>query len=168
MSDFPDQGRSAAPLPTTPARPLDDQLTFDSPQAGKKALREDFNYWTGHITQSSVQLSFGVIAANWAAFQSVSGVLVNGWAKFSLFAALLSLAANLLGPRYLAKQLSQQFDYAQANPAKWADEYAAARAKDSQWPYTEQIHRTSWLLREARVWLPVVAGGLFVVAVIVG
>ena len=54
---------------------------YATPGDGLKAVRDDYLYWTGRLTDSSPQLSFAVIAANWAVFGSVQALLNSPWAK---------------------------------------------------------------------------------------
>jgi len=44
---------------------------YASASDGLKQVRDDFLYWTGRLTDSSFQLSFALIAGNWAAFGSL-------------------------------------------------------------------------------------------------
>jgi hypothetical protein len=64
---------------------------YTSSADGLKAIREDYLYWTGKLTDSSFQLSLGIVAANWAAFGSVQKILSNIWAKTSLGIVIVTL-----------------------------------------------------------------------------
>lgn len=66
-----------------PEKPQGSGLYTTSSDA-PKAVRDDYHYWTGKLTDSSFQLSLAVIAANWPVFSSASGILCNWWAKLSI------------------------------------------------------------------------------------
>lgn len=59
-------------------------VLYQNPNDALKAVREDYLYWTGKLTDTSWQLSYAIIAANWAVFGSVDKLLGNLWSKLSV------------------------------------------------------------------------------------
>lgn len=137
---------------------------YSSSTDGLKAVREDFLYWTGKLTESSFELSLALIAANWAVFGSVQRILNSVWAKSSLFLVILSLALNLVGARWMSELHGSRIEYAAENPTRWEKECAAAFGKVAPWPFTKTIERVGFVMRATKTWLPLIAGSLFLVA----
>lgn len=135
---------------------------------GLKAVREDYHYWTGKLTESSFQLSLAVIAANWAVFGSVQRILDSCWAKSSLFLVIVNLAFSLLGAKWMGELHRERVDYAAEDLKRWEQECAAALGRRDPWPFTKKIERLGRILREVRTWLPLVAGAAFLVALLKG
>jgi hypothetical protein len=59
------------------------EALYETPAAGARALVDAYQYWTGKLTDTSLQMSYAVIAANWAAFGSIDLILKNWWSKAS-------------------------------------------------------------------------------------
>lgn len=139
---------------------------YGSASEGLKSVQDDYLYWTGKLTDSSFQLSFAVIAANWAVFGSVQGILNNLWAKGSLFLVLVSLALGLLGAKLMGELHRKRVEYAEQDLQRWNEEYAAALVRRSPWPFTKAIERLGRSMRELKAWLPLAAGIAFLVALL--
>ena len=136
---------------------------------GTKELRSDFHYWTERLTESSLQMSFAVIAANWAVFGSVQQVMSNFWAKASLSLVVISVALSLLGAKLMGELNLKQAKYAVDDPDRWNNEFKASLHDVSKpWPYTSRIEWLGQLLREFKTWLPLFGGVLFVIALLSG
>lgn len=129
-------------------------------------VREDFNYWTGRLTDTSFQLSLGVLAANWAVFGSVRDLLANGWAKASVTLVIVGLGLNVIGAKVMGELHRKRVEYASENLARWEDECKAALGRSVPWPFTQEIVVVGRVLREVKACLPIVAGLLFVIAVL--
>jgi hypothetical protein len=74
--------------------------------ASEEALQKvsgEFEYWTGKLTETSLQMCYALIGANWVVFGSVNGILHSGWAKWSLVMVLLALASNVVGAWILSE-----------------------------------------------------------------
>src|SRR5947209_1299855 len=63
--------------PSAPVNAVVSGALYQSPGEALKAVREDYLYWTEKLTDTSLQLSYAVIAANWAVFGSVDKLLSN-------------------------------------------------------------------------------------------
>lgn len=128
----------SGPGPGAPEAPIAVKTTtsalYATPADALKAVRDDYLYWTGRVTDTSLQLSFGVIAANWAAFGSTDSILSNFWAKSSLTAALTSLAVSLVVAAVTGTLHSQRVDYAESNLERWGAQYEATKNKRDPWP----------------------------------
>jgi len=137
----------------------------NSAKDGLADVKGDFLYWTGKLTDSSFQLSLALIGANWAAFGgSVNKIVGNPWAKSSLGLVVGGLALSLAGAKWMSELHGSRIDYADADPARWASDCAAAARRKDAWPYTQGIERLGRFLREAKFWIPLIAGTLFLVA----
>jgi hypothetical protein len=135
----------------------------------ENSIKEDYQAWTGKLTDSSFQLSLGLIGANWAAFGgSVKTILSNSWAKSSLGLVIVSLALGLLGTKWMSESLRRRIDYADEDCTRWEKEWEASVGGVSPWPYSQGIDRLGRWLREAKAWLPIVAGALFLIGLFSG
>jgi hypothetical protein len=139
---------------------------YASPREALSAVQGDYLYWTGKLTDSSFQLSLAVIAANWAVFGSVRGILANAWARSSLFLVLLSLAAGVLGAKWMSELHRKRVEYAEQDLDRWDREHAAALARRDPWPFTRMIELLGRWTRELKTWLPLAAGIAFIVALL--
>jgi hypothetical protein len=147
------------------ARDVKDRL-YASPADAQKQVREDYLYWTGRLADSSFQLSFALIAGNWAAFGSLERIMSNNWAKLSLALVILALAASLLGAYVLGQLHNKQLAYANENPERWVEEYKQCSGSNP-WPFTKKIVTIGWLLRQVKTWLPLASGVCFLIALFV-
>ena len=154
---------------------MDDEITKDSsqhldPKPAEKGsvndklqeVREHFSYWTGKLTETSVQLSYAVIAANWAAFGSVDQIRKSSWSKVSITLVVGSLGLSVFAAYWMGDLHDKQLDYVD----KHRDEFAAKRGKDRYWPYTKGIIFSAWVFRELKAWLPLAAGFSFLMALL--
>jgi hypothetical protein len=137
---------------------------YASSSDGLKAVKEDFLYWTGKLTDSSFELSLGLIAANWAAFGSVQKILSNIWAKSSLAIVIATLVLGLVGAKIMSELHRRRINYAGQDRSRWEKECAAALGRIDPWPFTKGIDVLGRCLREIKTWLPLLAGAFFLVA----
>jgi hypothetical protein len=127
-----------------------------------RAVRDDYHYWTSRVTDSSLQLALAVVAANWALFNSAAELRKNLWAQLSLAVVVAGVAIGLVGAKYLGDLHNRQIAHASADPDRWRREaLEALRTPGAAWPYTEQIVRVGWILRELRTWSPLLAFAFF-------
>ncbi|MDT4289470.1 hypothetical protein RO575_07855 [Methylomonas sp. MO1] len=141
-------------------------MLYTTPDEALKVLREEYNYWTGRLTDSSFNLSIALIAANWAVFGSVDKILTNHWAKGSIALILLLLGINLIGCKILGEWHDERIKYAEANPNRWHTEFSETFGKSNSWPFSNKIISLSKLLRWCKTWLPLFGGGMFLVALL--
>lgn len=152
----PAAGADVSPLP----------VTYESPSEALEAVRSDFLYWSEKLTDTSLQLSFAVIAANWAVFGSVDRVLGNAWAKYSLFLVLLSLGISLAGSKLMSEMHRSRYEHAEGDPERWKKEFRDVMGKRDPWPFTHGIEFLGRVLRECKTWLPLAGGLLFLIALV--
>jgi hypothetical protein len=137
---------------------------YESANEAVNAVHEGYSYWTGKLTDTSLQLSYAVIAANWAAFGSVDAILRSFWSKLSISLVVIGLGLSVMGAKFMGEWHRRRTEYALSDPARWNTEFAASVRKYDSWPFTQKIEFWGRAMREAKTWLPVVAGFLFIVA----
>jgi len=152
----------ASPRPHQPAAGL-----YDNPQAALQSIREDYFYWTGKLTESSFALSLAVIGANWAAFGSVDRLLNNIWAETSMAAVILSLVISLIGNWWLGGLLRKRVAYAEEDAAQWQKEFTENAGKSTHWPSTPTIDCSAAVFRFAKIFLPLIGGACFLIALFI-
>lgn len=155
------------PLPPPLAADISEvPVAYKTPADALEAVRADFLYWSGKLTDTSFELSLALIAANWAVFGSVTQVLENEWAKASLFFVVLSLGFNLAGSKWMSEMLRHRYEYAESSPSRWAEEFKENRGKRVSWPFTDNMEFLGRLLRECKTWLPLLSGILFLIGLV--
>lgn len=140
-------------------------VLYETPNKALVAVREDYHYWSGKLTETSLQFSYAVIAANWAVFGSVDGILKNRWSKLSVALVVVGLGLGMAGAKWLSELHRKRIDYA-AHAERWADEFRKNTGTQSAWPFTNRIERLGRIFRWAKTWLPLAAGLLFLVALL--
>ena len=150
--------RDAPPAPEPETR---SDTLYASAGDALRAVRDDYHYWTSRVTDSSLQLALAVVAANWALFNSAAELRKNLWAQLSLAVVVAGVAIGLVGAKYLGDLHNRQIAHAGADPERWKREAREALRSGGPWPYTDQIVRVSWVLREIRTWSPLLAFAFF-------
>jgi hypothetical protein len=110
---------------------------YANAQDALKKVVEEFSYWSGRLTETSLQMCYALIGANWVVFHSVNGILYSGWAKASLFMVLLALGTNVIGAWVLSESLKKRVDYAEEDADRWKDEFEATKGQRVAWPFTD-------------------------------
>jgi hypothetical protein len=137
----------------------------ETPQKALEQIHGDYRVWTKNLTDSSFQLSLGLLGANWAAFQQVGDLVNNLWAKWSVILVVIGLLVNLMGALLLSEMLRRRHFYAEADLARWEREHAAAPSgPDDPWPSTKGLDEVAAKLRLAKVIFPVLSAILFLCA----
>lgn len=139
---------------------------YQSPNEALQAVREDYLYWTAKLTDTSLQLSYAVIAANWAAFGSVNELLTSVWSKLSVGLVIVGLGLSLAGAKWMGELHRTRIDYAETNGSRWKAEFTETAGKRDPWPFTRVIESLGRAMREAKTWLPLIAGVLFLIALV--
>ena len=143
-------------------RELGENPLYSDSRSAVQTVRDDYLYWTQRLTDGHIQLSVGLIGANWAVFNSINGILNNNWSAASVAVVIVSLVVNLLGIRRMAELHRARIAYAESDPSQWQREFEESlQQKATAWPFTPQIEHLARILRECRTWLPVVSGMLF-------
>lgn len=153
--------------PIGPTAPLAGLSTiYQSSREATKAVCDDYHYWTVRLTDTSLQLSFAIIAANWAVFGSVAGVLTSFWSELSVALVIIGLGLSLAGANSMGELLRKRIDYAESNPSRWEAEFKNTAGKRDPWPLTNAIESVGRGMRAAKAWLPLIAGLSFLIALI--
>jgi hypothetical protein len=161
------------PVPTTaqPSSPVVPQvpastveILYPSASDALKAVRDDYLYWTGRLTDTSLQLAFAVIAANWAVFGSQ--IFAKFWSKLSVGLVIVSLVFGLAGAKWMGELHRKRIEYAETDPSRWQAEFRDTAGKFNPWPFTRKIEWVGRRMRSAKTWLPLIAGISFLVALV--
>jgi hypothetical protein len=148
-------------------RPTEEQATnvlYATPEDALKKVFEEFGYWTGRLTDTSLQMCYGLIAANWLIFgSSVDGILHSPWAKWSLISVMFALATSVIGAWFLSETLRRRVIYGECDPGRWRQEFQAATGKQVAWPFTEAINRVGGWTRTIKAACTLTGGVLLIV-----
>jgi hypothetical protein len=79
---------------------------------------------------------------------------------------IASLTLNLVGAKWMGDLHLRRINYAAENLKRWEEECSAALGRVDPWPYTKGIDRLGRTLRWTKTWLPLMAGILFLVALV--
>ena len=139
---------------------------YESAGDALKAVRDDYLYWTEKLTDTSLQLSYAVIAANWAVFGTVDKLLGSFWAQLSLGLVILTLLFAVFGAKRMGELHRNQVDHAESDLARWQAEFTQNEGKQVAWPFTKGIEQLGHVMRWVKAWLPVLAGIAFLIALI--
>lgn len=147
--------------------PVPASRTFghDSPEDALRAVGEWSSFWNQKLSDWSVQLSYALVAANWAVFGNKNALLASPWAQISLGLVIMFFVTNLLLTRIIGELLVRRYAYGETDQNRWRQEYDRSSAMEA-WPSTPTINRTARVLREARTWLPLTSGLMFLLAVL--
>jgi len=140
--------------------------SYENPRAALKAVEAWWNSRTKALATRSVELSYGIIGANWAVFGSTGKLLSSPYAKISIGLTVVFLGLNLALTRVSAGLLRRRYSYAEGDPARWAREFEQNKGKDVPWPSTAAIDTIGAILREFRTWLPLIAGGALLLGIL--
>lgn len=137
---------------------------FNSSGKAAKEIYDGFNAWSSLLTTRSIEVSFAIVAANWAVHGSKNDILHNFYSKWSLIIVIIFFGVNLLGTLLMTKLHDDRCHYIDENKIRWDKEYTQAAAEPSPWPYTNGIELLGAFLRVFKGWVPVIAGVLFVIS----
>jgi hypothetical protein len=140
-------------------------LYANSGEASKK-VSTVFEYWSTKLTETSLQMCYALIGANWLAFGSVNGILVNIWAKLSIMLVVLALSSNIVGAWLLSESVRRRMEYAEADIPRWEREFSETASKADPWPFTERIESIGKWMRWIKASFALAAGILFLIGVI--
>jgi hypothetical protein len=135
---------------------------YRDPPDGLKAVIDGYQYWTGRLTETSAQMSYAVIAANWIVFGSVHVILSNVWSKLSLLSVLLTLATSVIGTWLLCEGHRRQGQYGDSDPVRWEAEFKQFANIKHPWPFTRFIEHTASLTRNLKA-IFALLGGVFLI-----
>ncbi len=139
---------------------------YASPGEALRKVAIEYEYCSGKLTETSLQMCYALIGANWAVFSSLNGVLQNSWAKWSLFMVIGALASNIVGAWFLSEFLKQRVAYGENDSSRWEREYQTARHSAGSWPFTDWIDFTGRLMRIIKATCTLIAGFLFIIGAV--
>ena len=143
----------------------EDKLYSSAAEALRKVTSE-FEYWSGKLTETSLQMCYALIAANWVVFGSLNGILNSVWAKWSLLMVLFALAANIVGAWLLSERLRKRVEYGEADNARWEKEFDTFSTTSSSWPFTDTIQDTGRWMRIIKAVFTLLAGAFLIAGAI--
>ncbi|HEY6248991.1 MAG TPA: hypothetical protein VI685_03465 [Candidatus Angelobacter sp.] len=139
---------------------------YSSPSDALKKVTSEFEHWSGKLTETSLQMGYALIGANWVVFGSMNGILGNGWAKTSLLMVILALASNIVGAWILSETLRKRVAYGEGDKSRWKKEFDEFSTTDSPWPFTEGIEQTGRLMRIIKGAFTLLAGAFLIIGAI--
>jgi hypothetical protein len=140
---------------------------YNSPQEALKKVSSEYEYWSGKLTETSLQMCYALIAANWVIFGSINGVLKSIWAKSSLVMVMIALGSNVIAALMLSESLKKQMDYGEGHAEVWANQFEQAIGKNVAWPFTDTIQNTGRIMRWIKGCFTIAGAMCFIIGVIV-
>jgi hypothetical protein len=139
---------------------------YADPSEALKAVIANYEYWTGRLTETSAQMSYAVIAANWIIFGSVNVILKSTCSKLSLLFVLLSLATSVIGTWLLCEGHRRQGVYGDCNPGRWESEFRKFANTKHPWPFTNFIESTAAWTRNLKAAFVLLGGAFLIIGAI--
>jgi hypothetical protein len=153
--------------PSKKADATEDDRLYKSPGEALKKVTSEYEYWSGKLTETSLQMCYALIGANWVVFGSLNGILNNAWAKMSMLMVILALGANIVGAWLLSESLRKRVEYGEGHKEIWKKEYDEyLGAEKSAWPFTDGIQDTGRTMRIIKGVFTLLAGALLIVGAI--
>ena len=143
----------------------DDKL-YKTPAAAQQKISAEYEYWSGKLTDTSLQMAYAVIAANWVVFGSANGILGNIWAKWSVLLVVMSLGANMLGAWILSEAMRTRCEYAESDKERWQREFDRYSSVAHPWPFTGWMDAFGIALRVIKSGMTLAAGALLIAGAI--
>lgn len=120
---------------------------YSSPGEALKKVASEYEYWSGRLTETSLQMCYAIIGANWVLFGSMNRILTNVWAKYSVFMVMVALGTNIIGSLALSETLRKRIDYGENDKDRWKKEFDESSQQSSPWPFTSGIDNVGRLMR---------------------
>lgn len=131
---------------------------YESPEEALKKLAGEFEYWTGKFTDTTLQMCYALIGANWVIFGSLAGVLKHPWSLASLILVMLALASNVIGAWLLSESLRGRIRYAESDNQRWQQEFRNVAPFDDFWPFNRMIQISGQYMRWIKGGLTLASG----------
>jgi hypothetical protein len=139
----------------------------ETPQKALEAVGSEFNYWSGKLTDSSLQMCYALIGANWVVYGSIGLILQSPWAKLSLLMVILTLAINVIGAWYLSESIRKRFEWAEGHGPQWETDFNAAAGARTAFPFTDAHEKAGFWLRQVKGLLPLVSGAFLIIGAVI-
>lgn len=140
---------------------------FKSAAEATSELHDHFGSWTAGLGKYGLQVTFAVMAANWALYGSNAALLQNPWAKWSMVTAVAYLTLLLLSMGYMVWQSWARRQYADTDKARWAREFKATADRPSAWPYSASMEHLGNVMAALHVLGPLLSGTLLLISIFV-
>lgn len=141
--------------------------TYDTSKDALKELGAAFDYWSGQITSTSLQMCYALVGANWVIFGSMGNIMRNGYAVTSLLLVMLAVTFNMLSAYVLVEYVRKKFDYGVYHPEQWEADFQKENKKPTTWPYDKWMETTAIGMRIIKVVLPLASGVCLIVGAII-
>jgi hypothetical protein len=139
---------------------------YESSTDALKEVYEAFDYWSGQITATSLQMCYALIGANWVIFGSVGNILRSPYAIMSLLLVLLALTFNMLSAYALAEYMRSRFGYAVSDRKRWEAEFQHVKIESTTWPYSKWTQGASVATRMIKMILPLASGVCLIIGAV--
>ena len=146
---------------------LADAGVHESPRKALEKVGFYFEGWTTKLTETSVQMCYALIGANWVVFGSVGNILQSNYAKFSLLFVMLTLGINVIGAWFMSESLRKRFEWAEGHDVEWNAEFNAAKGKRVPFPFTAVQESLPLWLRQVKGSFPLISAMLLIIGAIV-
>jgi len=134
----------------------------ETQQKALEKVGSEFEYWSGKLTETSLQMCYALIGANWVVFGSVGGILNSDLAKWSLLMVMLTLASNVIGTWCLSESIRRRFEWAEGHEADWKTQFDDAVGKRVPFPFTTFHESVGFWMRQIKAVFPLI-GAIFLI-----
>jgi hypothetical protein len=138
-------------------------------ESPRKALEKVSFYFEGRtkkLTETSVQMCYALIGANWVVFGSVGKILQSNYAKASLLFVMLTLGINVIGAWFMSESLRRRFEWAEGHDSEWNAEFNAAKGKRVAFPFSEMQESLPFWLRQVKGSFALISAVLLIIGAV--
>lgn len=148
--------------PSPATSPHDVGGIYASPKDAVDAVTRYFDIHTARVAESSSQLAYATIGANWAVYGNANAIFESNLAKLSMALAVGVLVLNLIGAYLISHLLNKVRVNAESDPEKFAADWRRTKGTKDQWPFDGALDTAPKIIRGCKVTLPLLAGILFI------
>lgn len=131
-------------------------------KSGQKKLLDAFNIWSAGLSKHSVEAVYAIMAVNWATHVKLgSPILANTLATWSIAICVLFIIVNISITGILTQLNKDRWQEAEDKTESWIDDFQNRNDEKSEWPFTNKIDNYGLALLYIKVFVPLMAGGLF-------
>lgn len=160
------QAATAAPVSTPEAAAAMKSGLYQDADAALKEVHGSYDYWSGKFNETSLKMSYALIAANWMIFGSVNGILSSQLAKWSLLMPMLAIGTDVAGSWWLGYSLNKQAQYGESHGAEWEKKFKKAAGTDDPFPFTAAQQNAGGVIRAVKALAILTGSVLFVIGAI--
>lgn len=150
-----------------PRPPPSDSTSRRFKNAGEaaKEVHTAYNDWTSSLGKHGLQLTFALMAANWAFHGTTKSILDDWLSTASMLIALVYLTTFLALTYWLVLEHRKCHERTDADKIVWANEFQKSASGKSSWPYTKTCETLGDTLHFLHFAAPVSCGALLVMSV---